>query len=164
MKRHSQWAIAAGILFAVSFFLPAYGGSSGFSCLEYCWGIFAGYGKNHDLSFGGWLYYSGFVLANALFVALFVAIRFSFSFAKLRFGASAVAMVHVNSWLGVNLAHASRGETFDVRIGYFIWLLSFVLLFVAHAILGRKMAAAALPVRGAPPAHRESLQPELRIN
>ncbi len=73
LKIRSKMALAAASLFGLSFALPADGGMSGLSCLGVCWGVLTGLGENHDITLGGWSYYSGFVLANVLFVALFAS-------------------------------------------------------------------------------------------
>jgi hypothetical protein len=132
MKLRTKVATAAALLFGVSFALPADGDMSGIACLNACWGVFIEFGKNHDIGLGGWSYYSGFVLANVLFVALFAALLASSALMRLRFWIATLAMLQVLSWLVVNLF--DHGDRFDLGIGYFVWLLSFILLFAAHCV------------------------------
>jgi len=42
--------------------------------------------------------------------------------------------LQVLSWLVVNLFPPLKGDHFDLGIGYFIWLLSFILLVAAHFV------------------------------
>jgi len=161
MKLTHKLAIAAGLLFAVSFFLPANGELSGIACLGFCWSVFTQFGQNHDLSLGGWLYYSGFVLANALFLALLGAILLRAPWAKARLLLSAAAMLQVLSWLVVSLVATWNGDKFSLGIGYFAWLLSFLLLFAAHSVAGRVPESLPGPTAepGAPAMGREPGHP-----
>ncbi|HEY5078226.1 MAG TPA: hypothetical protein VII43_00200 [Opitutaceae bacterium] len=134
MKLRRKLAVAAGALFTLSFFLPAFGELSGVACFGFCWNILTHYGQEHDLSLGGWLYYSGFVLANALFVALLVAILCPAAPTALRRWMSALATLQVISWFFVNLVARWNGDRFNVEIGYFLWLLAYLLLFAAHSV------------------------------
>ncbi len=105
---------------------------SGLSCLGVCWGVLTGLGENHDITLGGWSYYSGFVLANVLFVALFASLLASSARMRLRFWIATLSTLQVLSWLVANLF--DHGDHFDLGIGYFVWLLSFVLLLAAHRV------------------------------
>ncbi len=44
------------------------------------------------------------------------------------------SLLQVTSWLVVNLVGVMHGEEFAIRAGYFLWLISFVLLVDAHVI------------------------------
>ena len=136
MKTRHRLTAAAGLLFAASFFLPSFGELSGIACLGFCWNVLANHRQEHDLSLGAWLYYSGFVLANALFVALLAAALFVAARSAPRRWASALAALQVVSWFFVNLVARANGDRFNMEIGYFLWLLSFVLLFAAHSAAG----------------------------
>jgi hypothetical protein len=134
MKLRSKVAIAAALLFGLSFALPADGTMSGIACLGVCWGVLANLGENHDVPLGGWCYYSAFVLANVLFVVLFWALLFWSAQLRLRLWIAIVSTLQVLSWLVVNLFALRNGDRFDLGIGYFIWLLSFVLLLAVHLV------------------------------
>ncbi len=118
----------------MSYFMPAMDTSSGFSCLDDCWRVMTKSDAGHTLSLGAWLYYSGFVAANAVFVLLFGCKLFIPGYSRIRSGLAAASLMQVFSWIIVNLAGVWRGEEYAVRIGYFLWLLSFVLLFLAHVV------------------------------
>jgi hypothetical protein len=143
MKLRHKMAASAGALFAVSFFLPSFGELSGIACLAFCWNVLVNYGQEHDLSLGAWLYYSGFVLANALFIALLAAVLFCAARSALRRWAAALAALQVVSWFFVNLVAKWNGDRFNVEIGYFAWLLSFGLLFAAHSVADKAPEAPA---------------------
>jgi hypothetical protein len=128
-------AAVAGAAFAVSFLLPAFGDLPGYTCFMVCWSAFTRSDAS-GMSLGAWLYYSGFVAANALFVVLEGSIFAGPRFQSTRLWASALALVQVISWLGVNLWSTSRGERFGLDSGYFLWLLAFIALFYAYQ-LGR---------------------------
>ena len=132
MKRRTGLALVAATLFGLSFALPADGNMSGWECFTACWRVFTEFGKDHDTNLGGWCYYSGFVLANILFVVLFGALLCGPGRMRLRFWMSTVATLQVFSWLVLNLF--SHGDRFELGLGYFVWLLSFILLLIAHGI------------------------------
>jgi hypothetical protein len=134
MNMRRKLALAAGTLFAASYFMPAMDTSSGFACLDDCWRIFIRSDSSHTLPFGAWLYYSGFVAANALFVVLLGAVLVLDARSRVRSWLAAVSLLQVFSWLIVVLVEMGHGEDLAVRAGYFLWLASFVLLFLAHAI------------------------------
>jgi hypothetical protein len=154
MKLRRRLAAAAGLIFALSFALPAYGGSSGLACLNECWSVLTGFDYEQG---GGWLYYSGFVIANGLFVALLAAFFFVTCLRRVRLWISVVAALQVLSWLVLNLIPEMRGQKFDLGVGYFVWLLSYLLLACVH--VGIKVAPNQLPeptlASGAAPAPQE---------
>jgi hypothetical protein len=154
-------AWASALLFGVSFALPADGDMSGISCLGVCWGVLTGLGDNHDMTLGGWSYYSGFVLANVLFVALFAAILASSARLSVRSWIAALSTLQVLSWLVVNLYNLKSGDHFDLGIGYFVWLLSFILLLAAHLVRSRTPVQVADPAisPGTPHEGQESRVP-----
>lgn len=129
------WLLPAAVAFAVSFFLPAMSGGSGFSCLRDCLRVLLRSDRVYAMPLGWWLYFSGFVAANALFVALWGALLRPFPWRRARVVAAALALLQVLSWLAVYAVSIWHGEDFEVHAGYFLWLLSFILLFCAH--LGR---------------------------
>jgi hypothetical protein len=83
---------------------------------------------------GSWLCYSGFVAANLIFVAVWVAGYVSAALAGPRRWASAIILIQVLSWLIVNLVTMEKGDRFCLEIGYFTWLLSFGLLSIAQVL------------------------------
>jgi hypothetical protein len=138
VKLQARLAIAAGALFALSFFLPALGDSSGFECLRECWHIFTRSAAYLSLSLVGRSYFSGFVVANCLFVALVGALLVATSHARLRLWTSGVLLLQVFSWLILNLIPVWHGERLALGAGYFLWLLSYLMLFGAHSVRNRK--------------------------
>ncbi len=126
----------AGAVFITSFFLPAYSGSNGFECFNYCLGILLKYPED---SFLKWLYYAGFVVTNIAF-ALVLALRLVRSrFRITGFIVTAVAFFHVLSWL---LVHLRKEDIALIKAGYYLWLLAYGLLLVAQILEGRKPNAA----------------------
>jgi hypothetical protein len=133
MKLQDKLAMGAGSAFTVSFFLPALDTNSGYSCFVDCWRAMF---RSDDSSLGGWLYYSGFVLANALFVALWATLFFSVPYARTRLWISIAASAQVVSWFILNLV---GGDELSLGAGYYLWLLSYLLL-VASYVTMRKEA------------------------
>ena len=78
------------------------------------------------------MYYSGFVLANALFVALLAAGLCCAARSRLRRWLSVLAALQVVSWFFVNLFAKGKGDHFNIEVGYYLWLVSFVLLCAAQ--------------------------------
>jgi hypothetical protein len=134
MNYQRRLAIAAGSIFALSFFLPALRGASGFSCLGFCWAVLTRNGLNNSIALGGWLYYGGFVVTNAVLIVLFTTILLSRQFPRVRLYASIIVALHVFSWLIANLISLGQREQFDLRVGYFVWSMAFLLLFSAHVV------------------------------
>jgi hypothetical protein len=148
----------AVIAFGASFFLPALDKESGLSCFRDCWRVFTRYDSNYSLPIGGWLYYSGFVAANVLFVVLVGALLYPMPFLRARVYISLAALLQVFSWLVVGFCHVEKDDGFALNIGYFLWLISYMLLFGAH-VLQKKMPSQSpepAPATGTPPAGRES--------
>jgi hypothetical protein len=81
---------------------------------------------------GACLYYFGFVVANAAFVVLFLARLLWTKHASLRRWASMIVTLQVLSWLVLNLISAAQGHSFEVKVGYFVWLASFAMLLCDH--------------------------------
>lgn len=131
-------AIVAGALFGLSFFLPALGSSTGFECMRECWHVFARSDAYIALSLAGWSYFSGFVVANVLFVALWGALFVPAPLPRLRLWMSGTALLQVLSWLILNLISFWRGERFALGAGYSAWLLSYAMLFGAHGVRNRR--------------------------
>jgi hypothetical protein len=129
-----KMVLSAAVAFGVSLFLPALDHESGYLCLVDCWRIFARSDSGHTLPMGDWLYYSGFVAANALFIPLLCATWFSPAFPRVRIGISLVLVLQVFSWLIVSLFHVDKEDDFGLRVGYFLWLFSFILLLAAHIV------------------------------
>jgi hypothetical protein len=144
MKPCKIVVVAAAAAFAFSLFLPAFGPNSGLFCLEYCFGTLT----RLFLASSDW-YFSGFAVANVIFVVLVGAIFAPARFTRLRLWASVIVLLQVFSWFFVNPVHSEVKAsvlspegvplpfTFDqsLGMGYFIWLFSYVLLVCAHIIL-----------------------------
>jgi hypothetical protein len=131
IKVNQGLAVAAGASFILSYLLPAADDESGTSCFIECWRVLARSGRYQIFPFGWWSYYSGFVACNLFFVLLFVAILVRTPLVRARRWLSLALFLQVSSWAIVN--HFSVW-TMPLGIGYFIWLLSFVLLFGAHLV------------------------------
>lgn len=130
--------LIAGAVFALSFFLPAYGDSTGLECFNFCLGVTLQFPAE---SLPQWLYYSAFVPANLAFVVIFALGFVRIGFHKTRFIVSALAFFHVLSWLLVNLTK----EDFMLKSGYFLWLLAYTLLIIAQISPARKSATEPAP-------------------
>ncbi len=150
MKLQHKLAIAAGSMFALSYFLPAFEKLWGYECFGVCWGVLIKFPHDSVPSFGQGLYYSGFVATNALLVVLLGASFFASRHLKLRLWSSAILALHVLSWLVVNLVSMAHGEEIALRVGYFVWLLSYILLFCMHVVARR---AASQPPGSASSSH-----------
>jgi hypothetical protein len=132
MELKKKLAFIASAAFGISFFLPALSDESGYSCFIDCWRVFTRSDSYHTFPIGGWVYYSGFVAANALFVALAGAIFCPAPFSKARLWISLASLLQVLSWLVVNLTNIDKKDPFALGIGYFLWLVSYTVLFGAH--------------------------------
>ncbi len=124
--------LVAGAVFITSFFLPAYSGSRGFECFDYCWSLLWKYPEE---SVPKWLYYAGFVITNVAFVLVFTLRLARSRFHITGFIVSALAFFHVLSWLFVNLR---RTDIASLQVGYYLWLLAYILLLVVQISEGRK--------------------------
>ena len=114
------------VLFGISHFLPAVEGGSGFQCFQGCWGLFWELGSQ-GFSWG-WLYYSGFMVSNIGFLILGIAMLVSQKARLLSRNVSLVFLLHTLSWL---IIHLNQGLS-DIKIGYYVWLTAYALLFIAH--------------------------------
>lgn len=128
------FALAAGVTFLISFFLPAFAGENGFGCFLYCWNLIAQFPTDAPLK---WLYYAAFVPTNLLFVAILVLTFSGRHLLKTRFFVSAALFFHVLSWLLVNLIKEEFAKNIEIQCGYYVWLVSFALLAVSQIIAVR---------------------------
>lgn len=117
------------LVFAISYLLPAYGDFSGFACFTVCWQMLLG--NDTPVLSGGWFYYSGFVICNVIFIALAVALFVTRNNRPLRLGISVVLFLHVLSWLILHVFQQPP-QIADLKVGYYLWLIAFGLLLVAH--------------------------------
>ncbi|MDF3058791.1 MAG: hypothetical protein K0R17_3006 [Rariglobus sp.] len=132
-------ALIAGAVFALSFFLPAYSGSTGFKCFLFCWGLLCDFqGQSNGEPFA-WLYYSAFVPTNLLFAATFALGLATPRFFHARLLLTVAAFLHVLSWLALN---ASEESLLTLEPGYFAWLLAYLLLFASLVLENKKKSAA----------------------
>jgi hypothetical protein len=134
LKLREKIALGAGAAFGVSFFLPALDNEPGYLCFLDCWGVLTRSDGGHALPLGGWLYYSGFVVANSVFVLLLGALFYPTPFPRVRTGLSLLSLLQVASWFVVGVAHVDKEDHFALRIGYFLWLSAFALLLAAHLV------------------------------
>jgi len=130
MKAARNLGFAAILFFVISYFLPAYGNGSGFSCFGYCWSMLLG--QDVEILTGGWFYYSGFLISNILFVGLVVALLVTKKRSRVRSVVSAIIFLHVLSWLVVNLISGKPSQVAEIKIGYYVWLMAYGLLAAAH--------------------------------
>jgi hypothetical protein len=126
MNTSRKFAVTAMVLFAVSFFLPAYGDGRGYLCFWECWKLLVGHDRGN---FGGWLYYSGFVVSNAAFLTLGLGLCTTGNGRLFRSVVSLILLLHTLSWFFVNIRNLP-----ELKVGYYVWLLAYGLLFAAHLI------------------------------
>lgn len=131
--------LAAGALFAVSFFLPAYVNSNGFECLRWCGSLWRELGEPTEDPFFQRVYYPGFVVTNVLFVAILAIGLTNRRVFTARFVTGAAAFFHVVSWFFLNLFKDSIEA---IKPGYYLWLLAYALLLAALLVENKKSAAA----------------------
>jgi len=140
----SKATLLAAIAFLISFFLPAYAGSAGWKCFHFCWDLLLDYSGKSQGEPLKWLYYSGFVFTNLLFVAILVLTFRTTRYLRTRFILSTVLFFHVLSWFFVNFTKESW-ENMNLQSGYFVWLLAFALLAAAQVLAGRSPALIRIP-------------------
>lgn len=129
MKTRRKLGVAAVVFFVISHFLPAYGGSSGFACFAACWDMMLG--GNGDVLSGGWFYYSGFAVANILFIGLATLLLVKKKGTMAGTIGSVVLFLHVLSWLVVHaVQHPPRID--EIQVGYYVWLIAYGLLVAAQ--------------------------------
>lgn len=136
MKSH-RLALAAGALFALSYFLPAYAGARGYECFLHCWDLFGRFSADEPLR---WLYYVAFVPGNLVFAAALAAgLASQPRLLRTRFILTSAALFHVLSWLLLNLIKESS-ETIEIQPGYYVWLLAYLLLVASQLAENRRSA------------------------
>ncbi len=128
MKTPRNSGLAAIVVFVISHFLPAYGNISGFACFRICWDTLL---DHAEILSGDWFYYSGFVIANILFIGLVVALFVTKKLRRLRSVVSIVFFLHVLSWLVLHIFPKPSGIA-EIKIGYYVWLIAYGLLVAAH--------------------------------
>jgi hypothetical protein len=129
MKAKQKLAAIATGAFILSHCLPAYSGSTGFGCFLVCLNIMLGQDSTVHAGLGGWIYYSGFVLANLLFPVLAFMLMFSARcFSRTRRWLSLLISLQVLSWL------LNNEELSSIGAGYYVWLGAYILLFIAHTL------------------------------
>ena len=131
MRIAQKLGLAAMVLFAISQFLPAYGSGRGFACFQVCWETLVK-PDTHDL--GAWLYYSGFVISSILFLVLVVALFMTEKIRQPRGLGSFILFLHVMSWSFLHVIDGNRSGFYEIKVGYYVWLLAYALLFVAHVV------------------------------
>lgn len=125
MNTSQKIGLAAVSVFAFSHFLPAYDTLRGFSCFLECWDTM----RHVDPSDSeGWLYYSGFALSNIMLPILVVALFVGRRGWRFRSIVSFVMLMHTASWSVLD----SWGSSSSIKIGYYLWLGAYGLLYFAH--------------------------------
>jgi len=133
MKSAQGLGLATIVLFTVSFFLPAYGSDRGYGCFFVCWEMLLNPETGSDLV--GWFYYSGFVFSNILFPILAVTLLVTKKSRRLGGLVSCILLLHVVSWSILHLIDGGNtGTGNEIRVGYYVWLSAYALLFAAHVI------------------------------
>ena len=133
------------MVFVISHFLPAYGAGSGFACFAYCWEMHLGH--YIDLFSGGWFFYSGFVIANILFIGLGTALFATKKSRRLRSVISVVCFAQVLSWFVLNIISAPS-QIGEIKIGYYVWLTAYGLLAAAHLWKDSTESLGPIPLAG----------------
>jgi len=100
---------------------------AGFECFQFCWG---GIFKLNSDGIGAWIYFSSFVLDNLLFPILIASLFMKSRFMWLTRLLAVAAMLHVLSWLVLEIVSRGVGPDFSIKIGYFVWLAAYILLVV----------------------------------
>jgi hypothetical protein len=117
--------LAAFSVFAVSHCLPAYDTLRGFSCFLQCWDTLWHFDPS-DL--GCSLYYSGFALSNIMLPILVVGLFVGDRGWRFRSIVSFVMLSHTTSWSVLE----SFGTNASIKIGYYLWLGAYMLLYSAY--------------------------------
>ena len=88
-------------------------------------------GHDAEILSGGWFYYSGFAIANILFMGMVVALFVTKKSRRLRSVVSMVFFLHVLSWLVLHIFQQPP-QVSEIKIGYYVWLIAYGLLVAAH--------------------------------
>jgi hypothetical protein len=129
MKAPRNLGLAAGLVFAISYFLPAYGDGSGLACFAECWNTLLGH--NVDIPSSGWFYYSGFVACNILFIGLVAALVATKQHRRVRLMVSIVCFLQVLSWWLLHFCQ-QPSQVAEIKIGYYLWLIAYAVLVAAN--------------------------------
>ena len=142
MKTHRNTGLAALVVFVISFFLPAFEDMSGFACFAFCWDTLLGHEASGNIRIfsGGWVYYSGFVLSNVLFVGLVAAMLLTRKTGRVRSVLSLLCFLQVLSWLVLFIIAGKPSQIIAIKVGYYVWLIAYGLLVTAHLFVGRNGA------------------------
>ena len=125
MNTSQKIGLAAVAVFVASYFMPAFDTLPGFACFLQCWDTMWHFDPS-DL--GNWFYYSGFVLSNILLPILVIGLFVSHKGWRIRRIVSIVMLLQTASW---SVLEFSAGSS-SIKIGYYVWLEAYVLLFFAH--------------------------------
>ena len=117
------------VAFVISHFLPAYGEDSGFACFRECWEMLLG--RNTEIFSQGWCYYSGFVIANIVFIRLVVALFVTWKGREFLLVMSILCFLQVLSWVVLHIFEKGT-QIREIKIGYYVWLIAYGLLMAAH--------------------------------
>jgi hypothetical protein len=155
MKTHRNLGLAALVVFIISFFLPAFGGMSGFASFAFCWNTLLGHDPtgfmgNVRILSGAWFYYSGFVMSNILFLGLVAALFLPGTIGRLGSVFSLVCFLQALSWL---VLFTISGDPSKIKVGYYVWLIAYGLLVAAYPWKRMSNQCAAANPRRAMPLH-----------
>ena len=128
-------------LFVVSFFLPAYDVLKGWECANFCvWDVFGIW--NDDIeSTVVIFYYFSFTFSNILMlmIPLLLLKRYqNRAIPKAIITTQVILLLHVISWFFQNAYDSTLG---DLRAGYYVWLLSMIVILCASLLSRKKQPA-----------------------
>ncbi|HUA69202.1 MAG TPA: hypothetical protein VMA13_11700 [Candidatus Saccharimonadales bacterium] len=137
------FAWAAWVLFTVSFFLPALGTASGWRCAI----VSATSVSWPDFRHGNWgtIYLASLTLGNVLMITSpFLLPRLSRTADSLKWLRFSILAISILVWSYVLLLLISMQKKSDLKIGCYVWVVSFLLLCLAIFVIpNRKVRVAA---------------------
>jgi hypothetical protein len=142
MKTPQSLTLGALVVFVLSHLLPAYENASGFSCFRFCGEVLL---RREETQLGAWFYYSGFAIANLLFIGLVATQFFTKQGRNLRSVVSVICFLHVLSWLVLHII-PDPSQLAELKIGYYVWLIAYGLLVTAHLWKAPAAAPGSIPL------------------
>ena len=132
--------ISGMVLFVVSFFLPAYYNIPGYECAQIVLTDIWGDESDQRNRFLVSVYYLAFNFSNGLMLALPVLLLIRFRAKPVPLwmvGIQFVLLLHVLSWPVIHLVESVE-EFQEIKVGYYLWLLSMCLILVASVLSRRQ--------------------------